>query len=139
MPDESFRNPYLPEEGKPTVPTKTVQTSISVKDYQLVTCTRPGSGTVTGVLGTLWKALCNELESRGINDVSHQSDFEQLVANLKLLTRGEYEELLHDASQWQQHNLSSGGRLLDRPTGGDLPKSGASDDTRGTKRPRAKH
>lgn len=140
--DKTFHNPYNPVAGEPREATVTVQTQISRSDYNLIKCTRPSQGTNTGVLGTLWKALADELRKRNITDVSQQGEFESLVANARIVPEDELAELLSDSANWQQHLATggSGGRgLLDQSASGTLSKTSSSHDHPGVEGSRAEH
>jgi hypothetical protein len=94
-----FINPYT------TTGTKRLTTFIPDAEWALIRCIRPNSGTMTGVVGLLIKTLCEELQSRGIADISGQVQFEQLLTNSKIITKQEYNEL----NEFRTAALSTGG------------------------------
>ena len=78
---KKFHNPYEDLSEK-NLAVLTVR--VSRADYNLIKCMRPSTGTISGVVGTLWFKLCEELRLRGITDVSKQERFEEFVANVEL-------------------------------------------------------
>lgn len=97
-----FENPYKPlAEGEKT----TVNFDISLADKAFLQSTRPGAGTLSGVLGILTHKICNELRKRNITDYSRLEEFESFVLNCSI-----------------NDGVPNGG-LSDRPTDRLVPQS----------------
>lgn len=105
-----FGNPF---ENDTTQKTQVV-CPIPTTETNFIKCIRPSLGTVTGVVGTLWQKLANELRERNIVDVTSQPEFESFVAGCKLVSEAEYNEY---------QSLKLGGGLLDRSTHGTVPQA----------------
>jgi len=87
-----LKNPY---EGCKDTNGKRITIDVSLVDYNLVKCTRPTSGTLSGVFGTLFFKLCEELRLREINNVTKQNEFEHFVSTCRLIPSDELERLQH--------------------------------------------
>ena len=83
--NEPFANPYA-EAGDTS--TKLI-CKITPSDYNFVRCIRPSQGTNTGVIGTLWKKLVNELNKRNIHSIADVNEFERFVANCRIVSYDE--------------------------------------------------
>lgn len=108
-----FENPYKPlAEGEKT----TVNFDISLADKAFLQSTRPGAGTLSGVLGILTHKICNELRKRNITDYSRLEEFESFVLNCSI-----------------NDGVPNGG-LPDRSLDGSLPQGTPPPLTGGTER-----
>ena len=116
-----FLNPY---ESLPQDQQKRVQVDVSGSDYYLIKLLRPNSGTISGVVGHLWQQLCYELRERGITDNTRCVDFEQFVANCRIISGDDYN---HYCRSEQLHGSSPSG---------DLPQTDARNERQRAKRVR---
>ena len=73
-------NPYANERGR-----KVIMVDVSQDDYYLIKTLRPEQGTMSGVLGTLWKKLCDELRRRHMSSHGDREAFEHFVATCKII------------------------------------------------------
>lgn len=86
--ETKFHNPYDPAIIG-DVPTKVIATRAPIPDYNLIRCTRPAGGTISGTLSTLFQKLCYELHLRGITDATKVDEFEHFVANCRIISGDE--------------------------------------------------
>ena len=75
-----FSNPYASEKS-----TRVVMVDVGQEDYYLIKTLRPEQGTMSGVLGTLWKKLCDELRRRDFGDYTHREEFEKFVMTCRIV------------------------------------------------------
>lgn len=73
-------NPYAREKV-----TRTLMVDVSEADYYLIKNLRPEQGTMSGVLGTLWKKLCDQLREMDYCDYTSKREFEEFVVNCRIV------------------------------------------------------
>ncbi len=135
--NEPFANPYA-DSGE--LSTK-LTCQITPDDYNYIRCIRPSHGTNTGVIGTLWKKLINELNKRNIHSIADIEEFERFVANCRIVSYEEgriVDEFNYKFSQLSGNTKSSsigGTGLSNSPVNGDLSNSTSSSVGDGTKEP----
>ena len=56
-------------------------------------------GTIKTVISILWQKLINELDKRGINEYTHQDDFERLITDSSFCLPGERAEQFNSESE----------------------------------------
>ncbi len=126
--NEPFANPYA-DSGE--LSTK-LTCQIAPDDYNYIRCIRPSHGTNTGVIGTLWKKLINELNKRNIHSIADIKEFERFVANCRIVSYEEgriVDEFNYKFSQLSGNTKSSsigGTGLSNSPVNGDLYNSTSS-------------
>ncbi len=125
--NEPFVNPYADIEETPAK----LACLITTSDYNYVKCIRPGHGTNTGVIGTLWKKLVNELNKRNIHSVADIDEFERFVANCRIVSyeEGRVLDVLEEQKGVERVNGGSAPvaersrRFPNSPTNGNLSNS----------------
>jgi len=66
---------------------------ISKTDTDFIRCLRPYPGTLTAVGAYLWHAFCIRCRELGIIDFTSTKQFEQLIQNVVVISKEEYEQL----------------------------------------------
>ncbi len=118
--EPAFSNPYDPEVAKAAGYTMTnVVCPVFTPEVDFFRLIRPAQGTITGIIGTMWRKLYNECNEREITDISKRNEFEQFLAGSKLISNAEYQEYVR---------LRGRGRLPNSPPSRPLPEPTASDE-----------
>jgi hypothetical protein len=130
--NQPFGNPYVESPQGGPQPLTTVMCKIHTLDYNLIKSIRPAQGTNTGVIGTLWKKLVNELSRKDISDFSKVDEFERFIANCHIVSHEDYTMLVN---QSEERNRLRG--LLNGTISRAVSDTAASDESTGPGEPRA--
>ena len=115
------KNPYI--ETRPFEGVIDVYAPVSRNDHAFIKGIRPTTSTNSAVIGTLWKAFCDELRKQGIVDFSRTDDFDNFLNNIHVVSDSDYQQLLRDSASWQGQLASSTGRgLSNGPASGTVSK-----------------
>jgi len=122
-------NPYDPAKARERGDQMTIVTCpIYTSDVNFFKLIRPTLGTITALMGTLWKKLILECNERNITDVSKQTEFELFVAGCRILSANEYSEY----TILKRRATGTAGRgLPNSPISGPMSQTSGPNDGRG--------
>ena len=108
-----FLNPYdAPKARERGIDLVQVTCPVYKNEVDFFRLIRPTQGTITGIIGLMWRKLYQECNERQINDYSSQGEFEQFIAGARLVS----------ADEWAEYRRLRGRGLPDGTAGGTLPQ-----------------